>query len=97
MALINEVAITVIQVVVVAYFPILFAAMLLLRPFLERKYNVKIEFSNTSFYQVSGGTPTQRLAIQLGALSLALVGVALLGISVLILMSHPSPSAGLRP
>jgi hypothetical protein len=85
MPLISEVAI----VTAMLYFPILLAAMLLVKPVLERKYDVKIKFSHPTFYEVSGGTPTQRFVIQLSAISLALVGVGLLAVAVMIIPSPP--------
>jgi hypothetical protein len=72
-----------------AYFVVAFLVVLpLLVRFLERKYNIKIKYNNTTFFEVSGGTPTQRFGIPILMVAYVLV---VAGLSVLALWLSASP------
>jgi hypothetical protein len=77
-----------------AYFPIVIVivALALLKPFMERRFDVKIEYLN-AFWVVRGGTRKQRFRIQLIPIAFMVVGLGLLSIGVLLLLKSPTPSS----
>jgi hypothetical protein len=60
------------------YFLVVIVALLILKPLMERRYGVKISWEGrATYWDVRGGTPTQRFFIALIPIALGLVGVAL--------------------